>query len=164
MRFAMALALLAPMLLAPGGAGTDLHQFWEGTCADCHGHAGPFARRFLTVEDGRLLGRHHRDDLAAFLANHHVPRDLVGPVHDMLLAQASTPPRFQERCGRCHESAAALARESLELRDGTLYARKSGQALAQFLPRHAKLRLTAEEIGFFTDLLARLEREVRQGG
>lgn len=152
--------LLAGLLSASVGDATDLHRFWEQTCGDCHRHAGPFARRSLTVTDGKLQGVHHKDDLLVFLRNHHLPDDLVQPMYEMLLAQASTAPRFQERCGRCHESAADLARESLVVRDGVLQGRESGRPVAQFLPRHARLGLTPEEVSFFTDLLTRVEREV----
>lgn len=162
--FALGARLLVsavPFLLpaSPGGA-TDLHRFWEQTCGDCHAHAGPFAQRYLTVKDGRLQGGHHKDDLLVFLGNHHLPPDLVQPMYGMLLAQASTAPRFKERCGRCHDSAADLARESLVSRDGVLRGRESGRPVADFLPRHAKLGLTPDEVVFFTDLLARVEREV----
>ncbi len=165
MRTVFALPFLVPLLLATSpGKATDLHQFWEQTCGDCHPHAGAFAQRFLTVKDGKLQGRHHTDDLIVFLQHHHLPQNLVRPMYDMLLAQAGTGPRFKERCGRCHESAADLARESLVVRDGVLHGRESGRPVAEFLPRHAKLGLTPEDVTFFTDLLTRVEREVHSGG
>ncbi|MBK1838683.1 hypothetical protein JHL17_14785 [Azospirillum sp. YIM B02556] len=165
MRTVLALALIAPALLLAGpGGSTDLHRFWEQTCGDCHRHAGDFARRYLTVRDGRLEGGHHKDDLLVFMGHHYLPQDLVQPMYEMLLAQATTSPRFKERCGRCHESAADLARETLVIRDGMLLGRESGRAVAEFLPRHAKLGLTAEETAFFVDLLTRVEREVHSGG
>lgn len=165
MRTVFALAFLVPLLLptSPGKA-TDLHQFWEQTCGDCHPHAGAFAQRFLTMKDGKLQGRHHTDDLIVFLQHHYLPQNLVQPMYEMLLAQASTGPRFKERCGRCHESASDLARESLVVRDGVLHGRESGRPVAEFLPRHAKLGLTPEDVTFFTDLLTRVEREVHSGG
>ena len=32
----------------------DLHEYWDRNCGNCHGHAASFARRFLTVKDGKL--------------------------------------------------------------------------------------------------------------
>lgn len=158
------LAFMVPWLLpAASGGAADLHHFWEQTCGDCHGHAADWARRFLTVQDGKLQGRHHKDDLLVFLQHHYLPQDLVQPMYGMLLAQASTGPRFRERCGRCHESAVELARTSLVVRDGVLQGRQSGRPVAEFLPRHAKLGLTAEDVAFFTDVLTRVEREVHSG-
>jgi hypothetical protein len=153
---AIVLAILASMTTDATAA--DLHRFWDQTCAECHGHSADFSRRFLTVEDGRLTGRHHKDDLLRFLGNHHLPPDLVVPVHDMLLAQASTDPRFRDKCGGCHETAAGLARSSLAIQDGVLYGKETARPVAEFLKRHG--RLQPGEIPFFVDLLTRVEREV----
>lgn len=166
MRTLTALALAATLLGAAGaGAATDLHRFWDQTCGDCHGHAADWARKFLTVaSDGTLQGRHHKDDLLRFLGNHHVPQDLVVPVYEMLRAQAQTDPRFRTMCGRCHEGAADLARQSLELRDGVLVGRESGRPVADLLPGHAMLRLSPEDTTFFIDLLTRVRLEVAPRG
>ena len=99
-----------------------------------------------------------RGDLLRFLQNHHLPSDLVVPVHDMLLAQASTEPRFKDRCGGCHETAAGLARDSLVVQDGVLYGKETGRPVAEFLKRHGRVR--PDEIPFLVDLLTRVEREV----
>lgn len=136
----------------------DLHHFWDQTCAECHGHSAEFSRRFLTVRDGKLTGRRHKDELLGFLSNHHLPLELVIPVHDMLLAQASTGPQFKDRCGSCHDTAAALARDSLLIRDDKLYGKGTGRPVAEFLIGHGRLK--ADEIPFFVDLLTRVEREV----
>ncbi|WP_448190948.1 hypothetical protein [Azospirillum sp. sgz301742] len=153
---------LTLMIVSPGFADADtfdLHWFWEQRCEDCHGHAGAFARRALSVEDGKLLGRHHRDDLMLFLQNHGVPAARVKPLYDMLLAQATADPRFKDKCGGCHETAAGLVRESMVLRDGVLVGRESGRPVAEYLKRHGKLR--QDEVPFFVELLTRIEREVR---
>ena len=74
----------------PAAAATDtvdLHSFWDQRCAGCHGHAAQFARKFLSIENGQLVGRHHRDDLMLFLQNHGVPAARVNPIYDMLLAE-----------------------------------------------------------------------------
>jgi hypothetical protein len=136
----------------------DLHDYWDKNCGSCHGHAGAFARRFLSVKDGKLQGRHHVDNLEVFLANHYLPRDLIAPVSNMLIAQATSEPRFQKECGRCHQSAAAMARESLALRAGVLVSRASGRPTAEFLSGHARIR--PDDVSFYVDLLTRVTKEV----
>jgi bacterioferritin-associated ferredoxin len=136
----------------------DLHAYWDQRCGTCHGHAAQFARQFLTVKDGKLQGRHHVDDLVRFLPNHYLPADMVAPVTAMLLAQVTTEPRFKAQCGRCHETAAALARKSLALRNGILVNRKTGKPTSEFLNGHARLDLA--DVPFFVDVLTRVTREV----
>jgi hypothetical protein len=141
--------------LASAAAGevaeVDLHGYWDKNCANCHGHAAAFARRFLTVKDDRLQGRHHVDNLKVFLGNHYLRRDLITPVTEMLKAQVTTAPRFRDECGRCHGTAAALARESLTLRDGVLVSRKNGRPTAEFLSGHARIK--PADVPFFLDVL-----------
>lgn len=154
-------AALVILAVSPAAAATDtvdLHAFWDQSCAGCHGHAAQFARKFLSIENGELGGRHHRDDLMLFLRNHGVPEARVKPVYDMLLAQAGADPKFKARCGGCHETAAELARKTLVARDGVLQGRDSGRPVAEFLKRHGRLK--PEEVPFFVDLLTRIEREV----
>ena len=154
------LFIVAIMLTASGAAKAaevDLHAYWDGRCASCHGHAADFARRFLTVADGKLRGRHHVDDLQTFLANHHLARDLVGPVTAMLAAQVTTEPRFRSECGNCHTNAAELARKSLVLRNGSLLSRASSRPAAEFLAGHARIK--PEDVPFFVDVLTRVTKE-----
>jgi len=155
---ALVLALTAA---APAWAADtfDLHHFWDQRCEECHGHAGRFAHTFLSVEGDRLVGRHHRDDLMRFLGNHGVPAARVKPIYDMLLAQARTAGQFATTCGGCHDSAAGLVRDSLEMRDGVLHGRETGRPVAEFMKRHARLK--PDEVPFFVDLLVRIEGEVR---
>jgi len=157
----MRLLLVVMVMLMAAGAGkaaeVDLHAYWDGRCASCHGHAAAFARRFLTVTDGKLQGRHHVDDLETFLSNHHLSRDLVVPVTAMLAAQVTTEPRFRHECGRCHTSASELARKSLSLRGGALVSRASSRPTAEFLAGHARIK--PEDVPFFVDVLTRLVRE-----
>lgn len=156
----LALALALTVAAPASAADTfDLHWFWDQRCGECHGHAGRFAHTALSVEDGRLVGRHHRDDLMLFLGNHGVPAARVKPVYDMLLAQARTGRQFAARCAGCHETAAALVRDSLEMRDGVLTGRETGRPVAEYMKRHA--RLPPDEVTFFVDLLNRIEGEVR---
>ncbi len=158
----MKLSLIVVVALTAVGAGNaaavDLHEYWDKNCASCHGHAAIFARRFLTVKDGNLQGRHHVDDLAVFLGNHYLARDLIAPISAMLAAQVTAEPRFRDECGRCHASAAALARKSLSLRDGVLVSRASGLPTAEFLSGHARIK--PADVPVFVDVLTRVTNEV----
>ncbi|MCG6866645.1 MAG: hypothetical protein LJE58_14595 [Thiogranum sp.] len=147
--------LTMPAVAAPG---IDLHWLWDDRCAECHGHAGDFARKFLCVSGGRLQGRHHVEDLHGFLRNHYLAGNEVDAVYNMLLAQASNQARFKDECSSCHETAATFVRNALELRDGVLYGRNSGRSVGDFLKHHRGL--TPEDAGFFTNLLTRVAREV----
>lgn len=146
------------LVATPPVASADLHAYWEQRCGACHGHSADFARRWLTVEQGRLKGHHHRDKLAQFLGNHYVADDLVEPVMQMLAAQAVQAPTFKERCASCHGSASTFARQSLEWRDGVLHGTKSGKAVGDYLASHGGL--TAAEIPAMVDALTRVRREV----
>lgn len=151
---------IATMLLTPAteAAGIDLHLMWDDRCFVCHGHSAEFARRFLSVSNGELQGRHHVHDLRRFMHNHYVTDNDVDAVYNMLLQQASTQARFKDNCSRCHDTAAVFARRSLELRNGGLYGRKSGLPVRRFLDNHGAL--DAEEVDFFTKLLTRVAHEV----
>jgi hypothetical protein len=63
--------LIASFYAAPSLA-RDIHAFWDSRCGGCHGHAGDFARRYLKVESGKLVGRHHTDNLRLFLGQHEI--------------------------------------------------------------------------------------------
>ncbi len=135
----------------------DLHRIWESRCEECHGHAGDFARKYLGVEDGKLVGRHPVRDVRQFLEHHYPPGGEVGRVYAMLLAQVSNAPRFRESCGQCHGRAADFVRESLVLQDGVLTGRDSGQSAAKFLPGHRGL--DPEDAAFFNSLFERVASE-----
>ena len=136
----------------------DLHWLWDNRCDDCHGHAGEFARQFLTEANGELLGRHHVQDLRRFMQNHYLNPDEVDAIYDMLLAQTRTPARFKTECSRCHESAAIFVRRSLQLKEGKLVSRQSGRNVRRFLENHQGLQ--AEDVEYFTRLLTRVAQEV----
>lgn len=138
----------------------DLHRLWEDRCADCHGEAGDFARRFLSVQGDALQGAHPDRELRRFLQNHYLKNNEIDGVYTMLLAQAGSDPRFKERCTPCHAKAAQLARESLIRRDGVLYTRGTRRPLDDFMQQHAAL--PAGEAAFFAGLLERVEREVHR--
>lgn len=151
--------LLAVAVLLPGAVlGVDLHAMWDDRCGSCHGHSAEFARKFLSVEEGRLQGRHADRDLGRFMQNHYLKNNEIEPVLAMLRAQVETPPLFQARCEHCHGLAAELARRSLEFRHGIVYGRETGQPLREFLEHHVKLE--ADQVEFFTALLTRVKHEV----
>lgn len=140
----------------------DLHEYWDQRCKDCHGHSSEFARRSLRVDDGRLVGAHHREDLDVFLRNHYLADGLEGPVVAMLTAQLSTPPLFGEKCARCHGTAAEFARKSLVIRNDVLLGLSSGRAVADFLSSHGGLK--RDEVPLVVDSLTRVRNEVSRPG
>lgn len=139
---------------------TDLHRLWEERCGECHGDSAQFVRGSLRVIDGQLQGKRPGTDLRVFMLRHRggLPESHAHAVYEMLLAQATTPPRFREQCGICHAKAADLARDSLILRNGDLVGRYSGRRVSDFLHDHG--RLDEAGVVFFTELLGRVEREV----
>lgn len=155
----MKAALLTLLLagLAGTAAAIDLHAYWDDRCSGCHGHSAAFARGTLQVQDGRLAGRHHRDDLAGFLRGHYLNDELVAPVSAMLLAQLTTPPLFSQKCGGCHGTAAEFVRASLDLRGDQLVGRSNGLPVADFLRRHG--RLAAAEVPALVEVLSRVRQE-----
>ncbi|MCC7348149.1 MAG: hypothetical protein IT538_12180 [Variibacter sp.] len=155
----MAVAVWALWLLSPQSAGAiDLHAFWDGRCASCHGHAGQFARTYLRVESGTLVGRHPNRDLKRFLAQHEMGPTYAAAIHAMLLAQARTPPVYQQRCASCHKTAAEFVRGSLERKDGIIVGRSSQQPLSRFLQRHGGLQ--PQEASIVVESLTRIFEEV----
>jgi hypothetical protein len=151
--------LLLILLLPIAGRSDDLHALWDDRCIDCHGHAGDFARNFLSELNGELIGPHHHgEELRAFLRNHYAPDELVEPLYAMLLSQATTPPVYRMHCAGCHGSAAALVREHLELRDGVPYGRAGQRPLDDFLRGHGGL--DDDERLVVVDRLRRLAGEV----
>jgi hypothetical protein len=153
--FVLVTAMLVPS--AVGAGGIDLHRLWDDRCVECHGHAGDFARTFLSVSNGELQGRHHIHDLRRFMRNHYLADREVDAVYKMLLAQVSSPARFKDECGSCHKTAAEFVRSSLELRDGVLYSRKSGRPI-NLLDHHKDLG--PDDVEFFEKLLTRVAHEV----
>lgn len=137
----------------------DLHRYWDTRCKDCHGDAGPFARRTLQVQDGRLIGTHHEQNLDLFLQHHYLTADLVAPVTRMLAAQVATPPLFAQHCSACHTNAAEFARKSLTLRGDVPVGLRSGRPVADYLKTHGGLAL--DEIPIVVETLQRVLRETQ---
>lgn len=148
-------AALLLMLAAGGAAAADLHAFWDARCKDCHGDSATFARSTLALRDGRLVGRHHVDDLPRFVRQHGLPEPLVEPV---LAAQVATPPLYAGACQGCHGKAAELAREALRWRDGVLVGRKRGAPVVELLRDHGGLGEAEQAVVVRT--LERVRREV----
>jgi cytochrome c5 len=140
-------------------ADRDLHDYWDARCASCHGHAAQFARKFLSVEDGKLKGTHHRDNLDVFLRTHHLTPDLYAPTLAMLTAQAQSEPFFKQRCSACHGTAAEFARKSLEMKNDELYGKKSQKPVSEFLKNH--FDPPPEEVRDIVETLKRVLSEVR---
>jgi hypothetical protein len=139
--------------------GLDLHKLWHNKCASCHGHSAEFSRKFLRVSsEGKLLGPLHADNLKLFLFNHYPAGKEVDGIYNMLLAQASTQPRFQQECSDCHGIASEFVRESLILRDGELLSRKLQSSTSSFLGSHRGL--SAEDVEFFVEQLTRIANEI----
>jgi hypothetical protein len=148
---------LSTLPLRAASDAVDLHAYWDQRCQGCHGHAGEFARRFLAVEEGRLVGQHHRQDLDRFLRQHYLADRLVEPITAMLMAQVTTPPLFRQRCAGCHGSAVDFARTRLTLKNGVLVGASSGRPVLQTLTTHGKL--TAKEVSLVTESLQRVYAE-----
>lgn len=108
----IAAALAMP---AAGADGLDLHRLWDDRCFECHGHAGAFVRKYLTVSGDALQDRHHVRDLRRFLGNHYLAKSEVDAVYGMLRGQASRQARLKNEFSRCHGTSADFVRESLDL-------------------------------------------------
>jgi len=90
------IVLVTAVLAMPAvrASNIDLHWLWDDRCDTCHGHAGDFARKFLSVSSGELQGPHHVHNLHWFLHNHYLAGNEVDAVYNMLLAQTNNQARF----------------------------------------------------------------------
>ena len=156
----VSIVLVTALLAMPAvrASDLDLHWLWDDRCAACHGHAGDFTRKFLSVSSGELQGPHHAHDLRRFLHNHYLAGNEVDAVYNMLFAQANNQARFKNECISCHDTAAKFVRNSLKLRDGVLYSHNSGRPVSRFLDHHREL--TPDDVEFFINLLTRVAHEV----
>ncbi len=152
----LAASLLA-MVLGPGQAPAetgDLHRLFEQRCGRCHGHAGDFARKTLTIVDGTLRGR--RPDLEGFLKRHHGPQTATEAegLYRLFFRQVEVGDEFQQRCRICHDSASDLARTRLIVVDGAVHGRYTGNDIRAFLLHHG--RLAPGDAAFFHDALLQI--------
>jgi hypothetical protein len=150
--------LLSAAVFTTNALAVDLHKLWDSRCSECHGHSGEFARKYLTVEDGQVIGQHPTRRVRLFLENHYPPGGQVEAIYLMLKAQTETGPRFKDECGRCHKTAAEFVRGSIVVRNDQLYGVDSNEPVADFLLGHREL--SAEDADFFSSLLARVVAEV----
>jgi len=86
----------------------------------------------------------------------------VAPVTAMLIAQATTAPRFKEQCSTCHGSAADFARKSLVVEQGGLKGRTSRMPVADYLRHHGGL--APGDVAAMVATLQRVAGEVGEGG
>lgn len=154
-------ALAAVAVSAATAQPIDLHAYWDDRCSECHGHSAAFARQRLTIENGQLIGRWREVTFVAFLENHHGHAELAPRLLAMLTAQATTEPLYAEKCAKCHQSAASLARASLAVQDGRLVVKGSGMSVADLLKRHGKL--SPAEAASMVETLKRVLGEVGGG-
>lgn len=142
--------------LASGAAAADFHKIFEARCLACHGHAGDFARRSLTEDNGVLRGAQSGRDVRAFLVSH--AGGLTASEIDLFIAvftqQLTSGAFYQDRCEICHDRAYELARLRLIVRDGRLVGRYSGRDMTNFLPNHA--RMITEEANRMREALTAL--------
>lgn len=68
------------------------------------------------------------------------------------------PGLFQTLCGRCHDRAGVLVRDSLDVTDGILRARRSGRELSKFLPGHFG-RPSPQQVDAVSQALLRIARQ-----
>lgn len=140
--------------------GIDFHTVFEERCLSCHGHAGPFVRERLTLEDGTLY-RSNGQPLAPFLEHHAggLSAKELRLFLDVFAAQIESGGLYKDRCEICHDRARELARLELVLRDGRLVGRYTGRDIGEFLTWHG--RLTEEEADRMTKALKRILQGAR---
>ncbi len=119
----------------------DPHSLFETRCGRCHGHAGPFARKTLLIEDGELVIQESRQRLLDFLPNHFgkLTRDEVTSLLEAFQRQVETGGLYQKKCRVCHDRARYLARRNLVLRNGQLVGRYTGTDIKRLLSYHGRL-------------------------
>ena len=147
--FILAQALLILMLTSgvSSAQALDPHDTFEAECLSCHGHAGDFARRYLSL-DGTTPVTSGGEPVTDFLGHHRggLPGPVIEQIVAMFRAQLSSGGLFGDpemRCLFCHDRAHDFAHRQLVLRDGRLIGRYTGRDVAEFLPDHA--RLTQDE-------------------
>jgi hypothetical protein len=77
----------------------------------------------------------------------------------MLKAQAESDALFRQKCSSCHDTAAAFARQSLELKKNVLYGKKSKLPVKEFLKNH--FTPPTNEAQALIETLTRVVGEVR---
>ncbi|SLN28299.1 hypothetical protein PEL8287_01275 [Roseovarius litorisediminis] len=120
--------------------GANFHELFEERCLSCHGHAGPFMRDHVTLDENTLTSSRGQS-LDDFL-DHHAG-GLSAPEKalflDVFRAQITSEGLFESKCRNCHDRAFEFARLRLAIRDDRLVGRYSGNDIAEFLTRHGRL-------------------------
>ncbi len=136
---AVGLTLIGPAAAQPA-ATLDPHAVYEQRCHSCHNeHGADFARQKLRVSGDRLEVARTGSDLAGLLKKHHGVGLAPGEwpaLASLFRLGLSTGGVFGLRCGRCHDRAATLARETLEIADDQVILRATRQELSAFLRSH----------------------------
>lgn len=150
----LSIAVLMLALVSPGSDARDAGAIWDSRCEECHGDPKPFARKYLWNIEGQLQGQHHINNMDLFMRNHYIPEHEIEILHNMMLAQANSPVRFEVECGECHGAAQDFVEKSLWVRGSEITGLESGLDIKEFLPGHQ--RLQAEDIAFYTKLFVRI--------
>jgi hypothetical protein len=112
-----------------------------------------------------MLGLLEHFRLRSYCLSHKLirawPVVLLSTIAPLAMAEAIDPHAlFENRCGRCHDHAGDLARETLLIEKGELVIKKSGQRLLDFLPDHFG-KLTADETSVLSETF---RQQIRTGG
>ncbi len=132
----------------------DPHALFEDKCGRCHGHAGAFALKKLTIEKGEVVGRRSGKPVLKTLASHfgRLTDTEARRVVDMFRRQIEANGLYRSKCRICHDPAKDLTRRTLILRDGQLFGRYSGQSVVDLLSYHGRLQNDEREV--LLDMLA----------
>ncbi len=152
------LGILLMLFIQSGAGAREIRAEWDNRCEECHGEADQFARKFLWAVDGQLQGQHHVDNLRLFMRNHYLPKHKIDAFHDMLLARANNPARFNSECSSCHSSAEVFVRKSIVIKAGELTGLESRVSVDEFLQTHRDLQ--PNDVEFYTRLLTRVQNDI----
>ena len=108
----------------------------------------------MWVVDGRLEGRHHKEDLPLFFQNHYIPDHEIEAMSEMLARTANSPLRFDNECGSCHGELAVFLEKSIWVRGEAMTAMGVGMEVDEYLKTHQELG--EEDIEFYLKLFTRM--------
>lgn len=137
---AAAAVLLANVPAIRAAETVDPHAVYEKRCGGCHfEHGADLARQKMTVKNAALVVTRTGKPVDGILKSHHgvkLTAAELSALTGLFSLGIETGGIFQRRCASCHKTGAAFARESLEIKDGRLMARKSGAEVRAFLATH----------------------------
>jgi len=152
--YRLSIAILLLALIPLETVARDAWAIWDSRCEECHGDPAEFAGKYLWNIDGQLQGHHHIDNLSLFMRNHYVPDHEIEAIHDMLLAEANSPLRFEAECGECHGAVNEFVEQSIWVRGSGITGMESGMDVSEFLPTHRELQ--PGDVSFYRKLFARV--------